>query len=233
MRIESVRYNASGDATLVASGGIIFFLPRHRIEEFAHQAAARLGIVFEATIPDTTKSFLDQLCAAQIDFDSQDSLIQMIRHIDETWKAEKKGLELCARAEQSSQRLKTKLIARGFSPDAAAEAVRRLAKAGAVDDIRFASLWARVRAEGRCEGPVLVAAGLRARGLGQVAIREALSSVDFDALIPGAVEKEAKRLSKRRSRMGDREASPLKDEIYRSLKAQGFDASLLRERLGY
>jgi len=33
--------------------------------------------------------------------------------------------------------------------------------------------------------------------------------------------------------MGDREASPLKDEIYRSLKAQGFDASLLRERLGY
>jgi len=233
VRIESVRYDASGDATIVASGGIIFFLPFERIREFVASAAECLNLPMDAEGPDAVKALVDRLIAAEIDFDPEDSLIQCLSRIDQEWKAEKKGLELCARAEQSSQGLTKKLVARGFSPSTAVEAVRRLVEAGAVDDARFASIWARARAEGKCEGPNQVAVGLRARGFGQATVTSALSSVDFDALIPRAVEKEAKRFSKRHTRKVDQEELTFREEIYRILKAQGFNASLLRETLGF
>ena len=151
MRIESVRHDASGDATIVASGGIVFLLPLRRIHEFAAMAAERLGIPFDTENPDPDKALLKDVIAAEVDFDSDDSLIQNIRRIDEEWRAEKKGFELCGRAEQSSQGLKAKLVSRGFSQSAAAAAVQSLEEAKAVDDLRFASLWARTRAERRFE----------------------------------------------------------------------------------
>ncbi len=231
MRIESVRYDASGDATIVASGGIIFFLPRGKIKEFAAAAATRLGLSPDAEESVAVNALVDSLIADEIDFDPQDNLIQRLTSIDMEWRAEKKGLELCARAEQSSQGLKAKLVARGFDAAAATEAVRSLVKAGAVDDVRFASIWARTRAEGKCEGPSLVAAGLRARGLGLETIKTALSAVDFDSLIPRAIEKEAKRLSRRAGDNAGPGKGLLKEKIYNSLKAQGFNASLLRDEL--
>jgi regulatory protein len=231
VRIESVRYDASGDATIVASGGIIFFLPRGRIKEFASVAATRLGLSLDTEEPDAAKTLVDALIADGIDFDPEDRLMQCLACIDQEWKAEKKGLELCARAEQSSQGLKAKLVARGFESAAAAEAVRSLIKAGTVDDVRFASIWARTRAEGKCEGPSLIAAGLRARGLGLETIKTALSAVDFDSLIPRAIEKEARRLSRRAGDNAGSGRALLKEKIYNSLKVQGFSASLLRDEL--
>jgi len=233
VRIESVRHDASGDATIVASGGIIFLLPRQRIDECAALVADRLGSSFDPERLNAGKSLLDSLSAADIDFEPEDSLIQDLKRIDEAWKAEKKGLELCARAEQSSQGLIAKLGSRGFSTGAAAEAVQRLIEAGAVDDTRFATIWARARAERRLEGPALISAGLRSRGLGQEAIRKALDAVDFDTLIPRAVEKESRRLSRRFNGKGDPEGRALREALYRSLKGQGFDSSLVREELGY
>lgn len=232
MRIESVRYDASGDATIVASGGIIFLIPLNRIQEFAASAAERLGLPMDTEKPKAVEALVDRLIAAETEFDPEDSFIQNLSRVDQEWKAEKKGFELCARAEQSSQGLRAKLIARGFSPVVAAAAVQRLIEVGAVDDVRFASIWARTRAERKCEGPSLVAASLRAKGLGQEAVRKALSSVDFNALIPRAIEKEIKRLSRHRAEKGDHEEWTLREEIYRSLKAQGFDASVVREELG-
>ncbi|HOI22670.1 MAG TPA: RecX family transcriptional regulator [Spirochaetales bacterium] len=232
MRIESVRYDASGDATIVASGGIVFLLPLRRIHEFAAMAAERLGIPFDAENPEPDKALLKDVIAAEVDFDPEDSLIQNIRRIDEEWRAEKKGFELCGRAEQSGRGLKAKLVSRGFSQGAAAAAVQSLEEAKAVDDLRFASLWARTRAERRFEGPTQISAALGARGLGQDAIRKALSSVDFDGLIPGAIEKESKRLARRLRESGDCAGKRFKEELYASLKAKGFNSSLLREELG-
>ncbi len=236
MRIESVHYDASGDATIVASGGIIFLLPRGRIREFAALVVERLSLSFVAEEQNAVRAVFDALLASAVDFEPEDGIIQCLWRIDKEWKAEKKGLELCARAEQSSQGLKAKLIARGFDSAVAAATIQRLIDEGAVDDARFATIWARTRAEGKCEGPTLVAAGLRARGLGQEAIREALSFVSFDALIPKAVEKESKRLARQRVKSicekSDQGGQALREEVYRSLKAQGFNASLLREELG-
>ncbi len=145
--------------------------------------------------------------------------------------AQNKVLELCARAEQYSQGLKTKLRARGFEPEVIREAIEVLAQKGIVDDLRYATIWARTRAQRKGEGPAIIAAGLRAKGLEAKIVKEALAYIDFGAIIPHAIEKEVKRLSKLLASGKLKGGEEFRDELYRSLKAQGFDAFQLKDAL--
>jgi regulatory protein len=95
------------------------------------------------------------------------------REPDNADDAEASALRVLRAAGQSSASLQRKLERRGYSSDAALEAVRRCVSAGYVNDAALAaSVAARHRRSGH--GRARVAADLRARGVAGDVIAEAL-----------------------------------------------------------
>ncbi|MEA2638557.1 MAG: regulatory protein [Chloroflexota bacterium] len=95
------------------------------------------------------------------------------REPDNADEAEASALRVLRGAGQSSASLQRKLERRGYTADAAEEAVRRCAAAGYIDDTALAvSVAARHRRSGH--GRARVAADLRARGVPGDVIAEAL-----------------------------------------------------------
>ena len=89
--------------------------------------------------------------------------------------AEACALRVLRGAGQSAAGLQRKLERRGYTASAAAEAVRRCATAGYVDDaVLAASIAARHRRSGH--GRARVAADLRSRGVADAAIADALDA---------------------------------------------------------
>jgi regulatory protein len=233
VRIESVRFDASGNAAIAVSGGVFFILPKARIDEFAEIAAAAWGLE-----PGCAPDFLSGLPAAAPEFGEEDNAYRFLVLADETARALRKAVELCARAEQSSGGLSIKLAQRGFSRKAANAALEALAERGIVDDRRYAALWARHRAERKGEGPATVTAELRARGFRPDDIGAALSEIDFGPALAIAVQKETAKLAAmlRKRGRGDEDESGsngdiLRDSLRRNLRKQGFDADLIREEI--
>jgi regulatory protein len=85
------------------------------------------------------------------------------------------AVALLARRDFAGLELRTRLTARGFEPQAAEEAVAQLTAEGVVNDARYACNYVTYHA-GRGQGPVRIAAGLRARGLAAADIEAALAS---------------------------------------------------------
>ncbi len=95
------------------------------------------------------------------------------REPDNADDAEASALRVLRGAGQSSASLQRKLERRGYSSDAAVEAVRRCAAAGYINDVALAaSVAARHRRSGH--GRARAAADLRARGVAGDVIAEAL-----------------------------------------------------------
>ncbi len=95
---------------------------------------------------------------------------------DDAGSAEAAALRVLRGAGQSSASLRRKLERRGYSGSAAAEAVRRCAAAGYVDDAALAaSVAARHRRAGH--GRARVAADLKARGLAAELIDDAVAEL--------------------------------------------------------
>ncbi|PKL06986.1 MAG: hypothetical protein CVV53_01570 [Spirochaetae bacterium HGW-Spirochaetae-9] len=222
MRIESVRFDASGNPTFVVTGGISFFIPLSRCAELL------------ASLPDGKDSQLIALAAlpdSVPEFGSEDDFFMLLASIDEEQRARRKVIELCARAEQSSHGLSAKLVAKGFSSKAAKAAIESLKTDGVVDDARFARIWARGRAERRAAGPALLAAELRSRGLGEGAVKAALEDIDFSRALARAIGKETARLEGAWRKKGLRKDERFHDALYWALKKQGFDPEAIREAL--
>jgi regulatory protein len=96
-----------------------------------------------------------------------------VRKADDADEAEACAVRVLRGAGQSSASLQRKLERRGYTPDAAAEAVRRCAAAGYVDDAALAaSVAARHRRSGH--GRARTAADLRSRGIADDVIADAL-----------------------------------------------------------
>jgi hypothetical protein len=112
MRIESIQRGASETAA-IAVGGSSFLVKLDLLEE--------LGLPLSSMVPGTE---LDE--AAQ----------ELLALAAEAYKAEKRGLALLARAEQSTYMLGAKLELREFSRKAVRIALDRLAAAGLLDDRR-------------------------------------------------------------------------------------------------
>jgi len=131
---------------------------------------------------------------------------------------------LLARRDLASGELRTRLTARGFVAAAAGEAVAGLVEEGVVDDARYARNYVAYHA-GRGQGPVRIAASLRALGVDGTLIEAALAEgLDWGAL--------ARRV--RRSRFGAEPPRdwPEKARQARFLQYRGFSSDHIRAATG-
>jgi regulatory protein len=192
-RIDSVRRGASGTA-IVAAGGSSFTLRPDLAEE--------LGLAASSLTPGRELE------------EAESSILSLAA---EAYEAERRGLALLARAEQSSQMLQQKLEKRGFSPKAAKLATARLRGEGLLDDSRFAAAFAASRlsrAGSKAEGPASLSSALRARGIDRETAAEALAGLLGPEERREALEKAATKEGRKVS--GDR------DEIRRRLRFLGY-----------
>lgn len=155
MRIESVRIEASGIATIVAAGGFSFSAPLKRFEERGLDLGRTGG-------------------GQPGGFEASDEEFAAIREVGSAWSARRKAIELCARAEQSEFGLESKLRARGFPASAAKAAIQELKDEGILSDTRFAEAWTHSRSTRKGSNPAAISAALRAKGIPDAAVRKAL-----------------------------------------------------------
>jgi regulatory protein len=191
VRIESVREGASGTA-IVAAGGSSFIV---RVDQLEGLGLAATVLVAGTELDETAEGLL--------------------RLAAEMHEAERRGLALLARAEQSAFMLRAKLELRGFSERAVRAAIDRLATQGFLDDRRFASAYAASRLSRRVEGPRSLAAALRSRGLDAQTVKEAVAAAfgpeERSAMLLKAIVRERKRCGGDEERFQER----LRDLGYR------------------
>jgi|GEM_PF-620597 len=271
VRITSVQLETSGKAIKIVAGGFSFSIPLEKAQSLMSIAeSARLNDVAGKEVLSQCKagaednkadvwqglvqgksegaeevlSFFKSLCAAGYEFDEEDEFFIALKRLSDEASAEEKALRLCAQAEQYSMGLRAKLVAAGYSNECAKAVVALMEERGFVDDTRYAVAWAGERARRGGASPAAVAAALRARGVGEGAIREALSSTDFGRALARALQKELASVIGSSPRGSsppqscspeDPRAKPLssrqKDQIYRKLKLQGFDPDEIRKLL--
>jgi regulatory protein len=121
-----------------------------------------------------------------------------LRFAGACYRAERAGLRLIARAEQTETGLFIKLQHRGHSSASAAVVVSRFASLGFINDERYAELWVRarlVRKGGKVPTPRRLLASLKNRGIDSSAAGKALkNSLDTEtefALLRRYIEKSA------------------------------------------
>lgn len=202
MRIDSVRFDASGNATIVVSGGVSFFIPVKRIPEIP-----------EGLPPPGTN------------LEEEDPTRMAIVSIAEETEALTKAIRLCSRAEQSSIGLAGKLTSRGFSRSTVQYVINELESQGIVDDVRYASIWARTRAEHRLNGPMLIGSELRARGFSESTVKSALALIDFNSILEKAVMNELGENAPHASSRG------FLDSLAKNMKLKGFKSESIRQSI--
>lgn len=134
------------------------------------------------------------------------------------------AVALLARRDYARGELHDRLIARGFEAAAVAEALSTLATEGVLSDERYALHYVAYHAD-RGQGPIRIAAELRARGLPQLLIEAALDSgPDWRAFAAAA----------RIRRFGKAAPASWKDKARqaRFLQYRGFSADHIRAVTG-
>ena len=139
------------------------------------------------------------------------------------------GLTLLAGRDLSAAQLGERLRRRGFAREAAAAAVTRLRREGALDDRRAAAALARRAVDLRRQGPARIARELAARGIdvsvAKAVIADALAGREPEALLDRALARRLEGRVKTRAEFR---------RLYQYLVRQGFDgaaaAAALRRR---
>lgn len=129
---------------------------------------------------------------------------------------------LCAGAEQCTSDIRNKILKQGFSSEEAEYMVRYLQENKYIDDSRYARAYAvdKVRFSGW--GRMKVRMGLRAKGMGDAVISQALeyiSQSDYDDALNRVMKAKAKGL----------DLKDVKDrqKLYRHLVSRGFESNLI------
>lgn len=129
---------------------------------------------------------------------------------------------LCAGAEQCASDIRNKILKQGFSAGEADKMVGYLQKNKYLDDDRYARAYAvdKVRFSGW--GRMKVLMGLRAKGMGDSVISQALeyiSEADYDDALNKVMRSKAKGL----------DLKDVKDrqKLYRHLASRGFESNLI------
>ena len=212
MRIESVRFDASGSSTIAVSGGVVFFLPSRRLSELHERLSA---LIPPEVMTLGSREGLEYLALQGIELEEHEPFIQELSNMDEEERALRKGASLCSTAEQHRAGLKLKLKSKGFSAKAVERALDRLEAEAVLDDARYAALWARARLRRKPMGPFVLTAELRAKGLGAEAVRRTLEEIDFSKILPEAARREIEQKGTDR------------DTLKAALRRQGFGYEVL------
>ncbi len=149
---------------------------------------------------------------------------EVLRYNAELLAAYRKGLDLAARSEHCGAALQRKLEQRGFSAKVAAVTVERLTSEGAVDDRRFAEMWAADRLRRRPASRNYILAELRSRGVNGVDADAALNQLtDTDpALLDQACLRAASKLMGRYTQ---------EQSLIQALLKRGFSLAEIRASL--
>lgn len=138
------------------------------------------------------------------------------------------AMRILMRRAHSVFEMKTKLLRKADSELLAQVVLARLKESGKLDDSRYAKQFTRQRSEVRKQGKYRIARDLRARGVPDRHINEAIAesaeSQDDAATIRQRIER------KLRSFRGEVDEKKFAS-IYRSLLAAGFPADLIRREL--
>ena len=138
------------------------------------------------------------------------------------------ALRMLMRRPHSVHEMKTKLLRRADSELLAQVVLTRLKESGKLDDSRYAKQFTRQRAEVRKQGKFRIARDLRARGVPDRHINEALSdSADTQNEVAIVRQRIERKLGSFRGEISDKKFA----SIYRSLLAAGFPADLIRREL--
>ena len=143
------------------------------------------------------------------------------------------ALRLLMRRAHSVQEMKTKLLRRADGELLAQVVLARLKESGQLDDSRYAKQFTRTRAEIRKQGKFRIVRDLRARGVPDRHINDALTESaecnDEAAVVRQRIER------KLRSFRGPLGGNRIDDKkfasIYRSLLTAGFPSDLIRREL--
>ena len=151
------------------------------------------------------------------------------------------ALRILMRRAHSVHEMKTKLMHRADSELLAQVVLARLKESGQLDDSRYAKQFTRTRAEVRKQGKFRIARDLRARGVPDRHINDALTesaeSNDEAAVVRQRIQRKLRSFGGRVSGLvlTNPEMKKVEDKkiasIYRSLLAAGFPSDLIRREL--
>src|SRR6202040_3434179 len=138
------------------------------------------------------------------------------------------AIKILSRRAHSVSEMKKPLIRRTADEDLIQKVIARLKQSGLIDDARYAKQFARQRTESRKQGKFRVARDLRARGIPDRHITEALEETaktsDEGAMVRARIER------KLRSYRGEIDEKKMAS-IYGSLLRAGFSADVGRREL--
>jgi len=138
------------------------------------------------------------------------------------------ALRALMRRAHSVQEMKRKLERRSENKLLVQLVMARLKESGLIDDARYAKQFARQRTESRKQGKFRVARDLRARGIPDRHIAEALEETaktnDEGAMVRARIER---KLRSYRGEIGEKKMA----SIYGSLLRAGFSADVVRQEL--
>ena len=139
------------------------------------------------------------------------------------------ALALLAARSRSRLELEERLLKKGFSPGDVAEALAELEKKGYLDDRRFAVSWARWRLSGKPMGRARLRQELKAKGLSNEDIEEALKEAYAEA-----DELKLALMALERKLQGFKGLDPEKrrQKLFRFLKRRGFPPQAIWKALG-
>ncbi|MCL2479512.1 MAG: recombination regulator RecX [Treponema sp.] len=116
------------------------------------------------------------------------------------YSAERTGLRLINRAEQTQAGLSRKLQSRGYDQPCVTAVLNWFTQADLVNDERYAERWLRTKLLGRAKGPSILYAALSGKGLSRETIKNAIDSVldedsEYELLKKFMVKKRTRSLS--------------------------------------
>ena len=136
--------------------------------------------------PFTTDSYA---AGSEINADEEEAF----RFASACLRAEKRALQLIARAEQTAFGLSRKLQKRGHEPDCIRAVTAQLCELNLLDDRRYARLWLESRISRQATSPRRLLAALRSRGIdrrdAEAALKETLDNEAEQQLLERYVQK--------------------------------------------
>jgi regulatory protein len=153
---------------------------------------------------------------------------------DERERAREAALRHLERKRRTRRELEERLSRSGFSAEAIAGALDRLAGVGLVDDLEYASAYLRERLPRRAVGDRVLRRELLRRGVPAEVVRQALSAFRGDADRAGEsseLERARRAIAQLRPRYARLDPVVAKRRLLAALARRGFSASQVEEAL--